>query len=276
MISTYKVSEKEVNYTWGIQGLVDDIYFNWYSLQNQYIISSAATWDSISTRYQETPAPRSDWEIFLSRFFTWEDFTLNVLIKWDTRTDFQSRVDEFSKRVLNQEEWLFHRKMPDWSFRYKKCSVVSRPVQTNHYNNTFITFQITFWPIDPFWIWEVNQSELFSWITLNPFSFSYEPQGSANTLPIIYIIMQSGNAWITGFSIETQDQLLSYATAISDNDIITVNSEDVQTTTINWTQVFPDWWYPTLGQRQNQFIITMTWASAVNYDVTITNKIKYF
>jgi len=246
---------------------LDDVVINNLWLQNAYI-SVANIQDDTITEVSSFDNPQIDGRGFLSNFKRGREISMQVTIKGDSEADFLSRLDWFRKEIYKEESTLSWMRA-DWEYRKIKVNCTSNPKIFNHYNLTFLTMDLTFESLEPFWYKDSYQSANITWKTTN-FSEEITNEGIARTDPNIYMIFNT--ATVTAFNIELWDNTITITETITDWDIIYINWEE-KTVELNGTEIDYSWTFPEMTIGSNFFNYTIT--GTFNLDTIILNRKNY-
>jgi len=246
---------------------LDDVSINNFWLQNEYIITSNIEDDTITdVSSYNNPQIHGRW--FLSNFKRWRNISMQVTIKWDSQLDFLERLDNFRKEIYTEESelsWL----RQDGEYRKIKVNCTSNPKIFNSYNLTFLTLDLTFESLEPFWYKESYQSKNITWKTAS-FTEEITNEWKAVSDVQFYVIV---NSWsLTETSIAIWDTEITITDTISAWDILYINWEE-KTVDINGTEIDYSWVFPTMSSSTNFFDYILTWTFEI--DTIILNRKNY-
>lgn len=255
------------SWTAPVSATLDDISINNFWLQNSNITVSNIQDDTI-TAISKFDNPQINGRWFLSNFKRGRNITMQVTISWSSKSDFLTRLDNFRKEIYKEESVLSWLKA-DWEYRKIKVNCISNPKVFNNYNITFLTLNLTFESLEPFWYKESYQSKNITGKTAN-FSEEITNQWIAVTDPNIYVIFNT--ATVSAFSIALWNDTITITETITDWDIVYINWKE-KTVTLNWTEIDYSWIFPTMWISSNFFNYTIT--GTFSLDTIILNRKNY-
>jgi len=261
-----EVNASEVNYADASSvSLQADIVFDGYSLQNLNFITSKIDYDDIGkVELNSFNYPRTDGGGVLSKYYRWRSIKLNGFIKKDTVTEFNDFIDEIKKNLRKTEGLL--EVVVNGEIRRIKATVTDLSYNREHYNITFSPISITFTAVEPFFYASVLQSASFLGKTAT-YTEEMENEGGADSSPTIYFVFWT---WTTATALQftdPSDRDLNITTAITNGDIIIINSVD-KVVTKNGTEIDYTGAFPIFAPGSNNFTVTMT--GTVLVDTTLT------
>ena len=246
---------------------LDDVAINNFWLLNEYITTSNIEDDTI-TNISSYDNPQINWRWFLSNFKRWRNIRMQVTIRWDSQADFLARLDNFRKEIYNEQailSWL----RPDGEYRKIKVNCTSNPKIFNHYNLTFVTLDVTFESLEPFWYKEAYQSNNITWKTAS-FSEEITNEWKAVSDVKFYVIVNTGS--LTETKIKIADDEITISDTITAGDILLIDGEE-KTVELNWTEIDYSWIFPTMSNATN--FIDYTLAGTFSMDTIILNRKNY-
>ena len=211
--------------------------------------------------------PQNNGRGFLSYFNRGRQISMTIYVKWVSESDFIQKVDSLRKVCYTPNALL------DWKrngeVRRIKVSCTSFPQNFQHYNKDWISFDVSFTALDPFWYKLDNQSTSIFWQTGN-FQEEITSDGTAESEIISYIIFQNTNT--TQVKMKVWDEEIIVNHSFSDNDILKIDGEEKRVFVWN-TEIDYDGIFPTLKQGTNFFNFTIN--GTFSADITILNKKNY-
>jgi len=246
----------------------DDITYNEYWLQNSNIITSVVdfdNWHFISSEIYSNPLNDLWWE--LNYFFKEKVISLTWVIKMNNAEDLNNKIDEL-KKILWQNNKNIDIKV-NWTIRRAKASCINIDSLFNrqHYNITWLDFNIKFRLVSWFLTELTKQNQSFVWLT-SWITEEITNRWSVKTNPEINILLNS-ISWtnILVFSIWEREITINYTFINWDNIKIDCKEKIV---TINWINVDYLWIFPILEVWINSYTINLNWI----FDFNIT--LSYF
>ena len=137
-------------------------------------------------------------------------------------------------------------------------TAVSLPNVFNHYNIDFLTFEVNFQTLKPFWE-EVNYTTNAFLDTTSSFQSDINNSWNASVNPFVIFVFKT---WISGtdtISVETNSKIITVNETISDNDILEINCETKEVL-LNWSAIDFEW----------TFFEIIPWSNIVDFNINWT------
>jgi len=220
----------------------DVIAFNGYGLQNAGIITSLGDWDDLANvELNSFNFPRDDGGAVLSKYYRGREIRAKITIKAATAADFQTLLDGFKKGIRTTEGFLDILPPGTTETRRIKATCTKIAFGRQHYNVTYITAEVTFQALEPFF-YAVNAQSLQLQAQSGSFSAELTNDGSADSLPTLYFIFGAGTA-ATELQINAFGLSLTIPSTYANNDVLIVDSKNKSVTKngveIDYTGQFP-------------------------------------
>lgn len=246
----------------------DNIVVNGFSLQNEFICTSLLNeWNIID--FTHFDYPKNNWRGLLWYFNRGKKISLNIFLKWDSISDFQTRLDNLRKNIFKKEINLDIK--VDWVIRRIKVNCLSAPKNLRNYNITFLELDLEFETLEPFFYELSNQTSTYLSKTTS-FDEYIVNEWTTVSEPRIYLNFSTWISWTNSISITIWDNTISLSETINNNDALVINWQD-KTVKINNIDVDYDWVFPFLDTDWNAINFTINWTFSV--DINIINKINY-
>lgn len=246
----------------------DDIVINGFSLQNQYIKTSAIN-ETNQISLTSFDFPKNNGRGLLWYFKRWKEIILKTTIIWSSITDFNTRLDELRKNIFQEEVNLDIK--TDWVIRRIKVNCTGAPKIIEHYNNTFLTMEINFTTLEPFFYELSNQTSSFLNKTVW-FTDAITNKWSAESDIRAYFLFNVWTSWVTTVTLTMWDNTITINEAITAGDSLLINGETKEVQ-LNWVDIDYTWQFPFLSINTNYPIFTIDWTFDV--DINILNKKNY-
>lgn len=258
------------NTTPPINIIEDNIVFNWFSLNNNNIITSSFNPDELMDfEYNTFNIPREDWKGLLSRYFREKTLNLKWVLIAGTPDDLTDLIDNFKKNIY-KIEGIFKYKAK-WIFREIKATCIDITIKRENYNLTFVNFDITFKSNEPFFYDSQNQSLLFENVSILPRTEWIINEWSSEVKPIIYNIFKDWTN-LTDFNAKSNNIWITYSWIIVWWDILEING---QTKEVKLNSILVDysWTFPELQAWYNTVIFS--WTGIINAEISVIYKKTY-
>lgn len=221
-------------------GSSDVIVFDGYGLQNANIITSTINHDDLlGIELNSFKYPRENGGGVLSKYYRGREIKLEVTIKSDTATNFNTLLDSTKKALRKTEGYL--KILVNGEYRKIKASLSRFDVRREHYHVTYCTVDVTFTTLEAFFYASSKQSYNFQGKT-GTFSDEVTNGGSAESLPVFYHIFKTTTA-VTAVTLTAFGKVLTITNNFSVNDILIIDSENKTVTKngvdIDYTGAFP-------------------------------------
>ena len=248
----------------------DNIVFNWFSLNNSTVVTSAFNPDELMEfEYNTFNIPREDWKGLLSRYFREKTLNLKWVLKAWSPDDLTDLIDNFKKNVY-QVQGVFKYKAK-WIFREIKATCIDITMKRENYNLTFINFDITFKTNEPFFYNSQNQSLLYENVVTLPRTEWIINEWSSETKPIIYTIFQDWTN-LSNYSAKSNNIWITYTWPIISGDILEINGQTKEVK-FNWILVDYSWTFPELQAWYNTVIFS--WLGTIKAEISVIYKKTY-
>lgn len=242
---------------WGyILHKTDNIHLNFADINN---------WSSIEANTYNLP--NIDWIGLNSYFKRVKSVVVRWTLKWSNKEDLENRMKNmlFSLSKPNQTLQVLNA----WTYQRAKAYVTNLDniFSREHYNNTFIPFEINFVVSSPFW-----ESIELNAITYNITTALQEEIISlwtARTEPVITLSFNTTNS--TEINIVFWEFDLTITKTLVDNDIIRIDSITKQVL-LNWVEIDYIWQLPFIEVWSNTFTITPNWVFDCDVSINYRNK----
>lgn len=198
--------------------------------------------------------PNTSWLGNNSSFSRDNTFSVSWYLTADTWEELVNQKDILKSTLSEQNQYL---QVNFWgNIRRARAYVTGLESIFNeqHYNITFVPFQITFTILEGYWEDVALTSELFSGITT---SFTEELINNSTfneCRPTINIVFNSTSS-TTNLTFETGDFSISIDNTFNDNDILIIDSFN-RDVTLNGSSIDFDGVFPILSKGNNSFNIT--------------------
>lgn len=246
----------------------DNIVVNWFSLQNEYICTSIIDeWNIVD--FTHFNYPKNNWRWLLGYFQRWKNINLSITVKWDSISDFQTRLDNLRKNIFKSEVNLDLK--IDWVIRRIKVNCINAPKNLNHYNITFLQVDINFETLEPFFYELSNQTSTYL-SKITSFDEYIVNEWTTVSEPRIYFNFKTWISWTTSVTLTIWDSTISIWETISDNDALVINWEE-KTVKLNDIDIDYNWVFPILDINWNSLSFVINWTFEV--DINVINKINY-
>lgn len=253
----------------------DSVVFDGYSLQNSEIIVTRLSHEVMPTRdFRTSPIPRNDGEFIINDFWRRKFIKIKGIIKTDSASLLEAKIDEFKKRLAPREKNL----------DIKVNGVVRRYVATltngnqlfdrDSYHISYIPFDAEFTVLNPFGEdVDYTSTSTEDAIDLSP-THEFDNGGTIKARPIITFNF-SAAVNLTKISItnNTRNETIELNANISAPAYVRFDSEQ-RTVSIDGVEQDYDGSFPELNTGTNTFTITIT-ADSATYTITEKHKTPY-
>lgn len=246
----------------------DNIVINGFSLQSQYIKTSTIQ-ESNAISLTSFDFPKNNGKGLLWYFKRWKEITLMTTVKWESVTDFNSRLDELRKNLFQEQVNLDVK--TDGVIRRIKVNCTGAPKNIEHYNNTFLKMEISLTTLEPFFYELSNQTNSFLNKTTS-FADAITNQGSAESDIRAYFLFNAWTAWVTTVTLAMGNNTITINESITAGDSLYINGETKEVQ-LNWSDIDYTWQFPFLSINTNYPNFTIDWTFDV--DINILNKKNY-
>lgn len=241
-----------------------------HQTENIYI-REINTPDAPSSNITSFNIPNANWSVLLDRWFNARSVQMQGTIRTSDAPSLYNFIDAMKASLFVDNQFL---QLTFWGTKRRARAYLSNTgaiFNNNHYNINFIQFTLEFIVTDPFRQDIVPVNNLYDDISTLAFSESIQYAGSAQSEPIISIIVNTATA-ITWLTIEMRDKTITITEDIQAWDLINIDMES-KTVTINWQPLF---YVGAIDIQRGINPYTLTFAgTSINYDYTITYKNKY-
>jgi len=166
--------------------------------------------------------PLKDGVSFVSKYERSKNINMKITVKGDDKDSLISNLDELRKEVYG-ENVNIDVKFKAWEVRRIKANCVSWPINIEHYNCTFITLDISFETIEPFWYKINNQVLTRTGITAN-FREEITAETAKSDLSVyIFFWTLTGT---TSVSLTDQRKTITITETFASNDVLVINGLD--------------------------------------------------
>lgn len=240
---------------------------NWLSLtENGYSLKNFK-FDNIN-EINTYNRPLTNGRGLLSSYLRGRSISFDVMIKWDTKTEFLERLDKFRKAIYTKEA-NFDRLVWD-KIRRIKVNCTTAPVNFEHYNNTWGKFSVSFETAEEVEYELVYWSVSFDWKTSN-FREEITNKWTEESFPRVYFFFNTAD-WTNQVKLNIWDNEIEVNEDIEDWDTLVFDCDE-QITKLNGTEVEWDWDIPYLDINSNFLDFSINWTYNVN--ILLLYKIKY-
>lgn len=251
--------------------VAEDLSFNWYWLQNSSILTEFFNpFESWSIEYNTFDIPQDHWKGFLSKFWREKTILIKWIIKENTQTALENRIDDIKKN-LRINEWNLKYKMWDWSYRQITASVVDMRFDKQFYNISWMPFEFEFKANEPFWYNINNEQKLYENVSASPFLEEITLDWNEISKPQVFLTFSSATS-VTSISININNRTLTWTWTISAWDYLSIDclNKIVQK---NWTNQDYTWTFPNLIPWVNP--ITFTIDGTFTCDISAIYRLNY-
>lgn len=198
---------------------------------------------------------------FVSKYERVKNISISVRVKWSSKDDMIQALDDLRKAIY-RDNINIDIKFKTWEIRRIRANCTSFPVEFAHYNIDFLSLDISFETIDPFFYKINNQVRTRTWITWN-FREEITAEGTATADLTTYIFFWSVT-WTTSFSITGQRKTITVSETFATDDILKINWLD-RSVTLNDVEIDYDGEFPEIFPNTNFIDVSWngTWAASV-------------
>ncbi len=244
-----------------------DLWDFWVNFQNGFKIPTTFVQDvmfeylsPLSSTYNESRKSKAEINAYnIQKTYWW--ITVRWKITWTSRANLIENIEHFKIKCRNRQDII----IKDWWVeRIAKCVVDEISFDENHYNITFMRFEVTFSFRDYIAYNENTHLEYLSnsWVTK---SINFYNNWLETDLVWVFDVNSGTNIDLT-LNVNWVDLDLVDLNAW---DTITINTEEVSVK-VNWTEIVFWWILTKLEEWDNTLIVTMSWVW--NYDFHIYYK----
>lgn len=241
---------------------LEDISFEGYWLQNEIIITEYENffdgWQSEANTFSN---PLNHWLWLVSKYWRWKSLILKWIVKCDSQSSLESKLDEI-KKSLRKNEWYLRYKRWDWSYREIKTICTSVKFSKEFFNIVWCPFEITFQSLDAFFRDVVLLNTFSENITSSLYVEEITYTWSEESCPQIYFQFTSAS-WITSVSMEINWKIITYTWTITTGDILIFDWSKKKVYKNNIEVLF-SWSFPKLYPWSNLVEYSIDWTFNCN------------
>jgi len=249
---------------WGAGQITDDIIFDGFWLQNEFIITNKIDFRNMpKTDLLSYTNPKNDWWWVLDRFFKNRTIQIEWVILWTDPDDLETRIDSI-KKALSVKTWYLSMKIK-WKYRRILATLTNQDIfDRKHYDLTRAPFRFTFTAMQPF------RSEK-DWIARTFYSITTDinediiNEGSQYSEPIINILVRSATS-VSELINTIWSNSLTINETLSPWDIFEINCID-KVVSLNGNSIDFSWRFPVFESWANIYSMDSNWT--FEYDIAI-------
>ncbi len=256
-------------------GLPDvPIRFEGLSLQNTQIVMNTPIYDRSPNRlFQTENRPNRHRRLVLSDYWDVHEIVLRGTLVTNARAELDELIDAMKQTLKTQNGNLDIQRGDGSRRRYKAtCTDMDFQRQEN-YHITWCPVELRFMCLTPFGT-DTNYTSNLHSVDMLSFSESQTNIGTAEAKPQFVIIVTSATD-VTALNLknDTTGQEIELTTAISDGDVIIIDSESL-TVKKNATSIDFDGDFPVFDVGVNSFSVTVT-GTSISYVLTVAHLNSY-
>lgn len=247
-----------------------DISFNDYPLKTDNIcITYFNPYDSNDSEYNTYAVPRNNGVWFLSKYWRDKPLIIKWYIKTDTASELEAKIDEL-KKYLRGDQKILQYKLSDGTFRRVKATMTDIKFDRNHYNITWIKFEISLKVNEPFFYDKVMQEQITEGVGTWIFTEEYTNNGSEVSEPQFFLFFDISS--VTEFSLWINGRTIVFTGNISWGDVLFIDclNKKIQ---LNWIDQDYSWTFPSLEPWVNTANFEAT--GATTYDISVVFRSNY-
>jgi phage-related protein len=240
----------------------EDFSFDGYGLQNASIIISTVQGlhDSGSVDFGDTANNGQDGGQFIFRDWRKKTVILKGIVKSDTRTNFEAKLDEMKGKLDGKNDIL--RYATQGKFREINATCTNMVFDRQSYNVNFCQFVITFTINDVYWRDSDSVSVSSNTLTANT-SAEYTNIGNKETYPKIVTYINSGTC--SQFALTLNGTTITYAGSLTAGDVLIIDSK---TKRVYKNSVVVDYTWPCPIFQKGSNIVSYNFGSGTyNLDI---------
>lgn len=240
-----------------IDSIEDDIRYNGLGLQNDFIRINKWDWDNFAEINLSTFSnPVVDGGGVLNRQYSKKQITFRWTMVANTASDLNDLIDLF-KLKTSAVEWFLDIKV-NGKYRRTRATVVNSVVfDRNHYNITFVPFEITFETQDPF-MFLIDNNTVSEFGLQNNSSIEFTYLGNAVSSPKIYVGFTAA-ASMDEFSLELNNRIITIDESISSGDLLILDGVE-KSVILDGVEVDYSGIFPTITNWSNIAKFTGDWT----------------
>ena len=247
----------------------DEIVYNWFWMQNNYVVSSYVdidNWPELDNITYNNP--RSHWWGQLNYLFRKKIVTIKWILNWDNAQDLNERIDLFKKALWENEKTLDIK--VNWDIRRTTASVVnfSSMFSREWFMITYIPFEVQFEVLNPFFEWLVRQVQLFTNRTSNLEEEAYN-YGSAPVNPTVSLNFNTANT-VNEIKFISWKNTITINETINTNDSVIIDCENKEVK-INWFLVDYEWTFPQFKVSANSYSVEVNGTFDIDMNIYFYN-----
>lgn len=249
---------------WVALWVQDEIVFNGYSLYNDTAKVNKMNFDNSHAVDSDTfDRPLSDGWGELNYFLRERTVTMLGRIKASSKEELNKEIDRFKRSLMQNNKDLDIK--VDGTVRIAKATLMNPQslFDRNHYNVTFLPFEITFRVLEKF---QETQRVIktFTWKTATFIEEQFN-SGSAKANPVA-ILSFSSASWTDEVSLNIEWSEITISESISATDILTIDVDNKQVL-LNTIEVDYIWTFPQLNVWNNSYTISVN--GTCNFSFTL-------
>jgi len=203
----------------------DDIYFEYFGLQNSNVITSSVQEDIMPSRVlTSVNNPDGDGKLIQNDRNTYKRITIEGTLRADTASDLDDVIFELKKN-LNVQNGLLKVKTMGGTDRYyvANCINGSNIISREGWQVTFCKFTLTFDCFTPY-ARDLNQ-QVETYTGTNDLNITEINEGNADTAPLFILSFTSASSVTqVNFKNVTTDEEIQYDGTINTSDILVFNA----------------------------------------------------
>lgn len=244
-----------------------DLWDFWVNFQNGFKIPTTFVKNlmfkyltPISTTYKTTRKTKAEINAYNLQKTSW-GITLTWTIIWSNRAELMENIEHFKIKCRNRQNIV----IKDWWVeRVYKCITENISFDENHYNKTFMKFEVSL-SFRDYWAYNENTNLQYLWK-----SWAVETMWFYNNwLETDFIWVIEINSWTNIDLILNINWVDLEIDWVSSWDTIHIDTEEVSVK-INWSEIVFWWILNKLEEWENVLTITRNWSC--NYDFNIFYK----
>lgn len=227
--------------------------------------------DDVITNVNAYDIPQNHGRGFLSNFKRGREIKFWIWVSWSSVSDFRTKLDALRKACYTPNAVLDMR--VNGKIRRIKVNCTAAPNVWKHYNINFLKLEISFSSLESFW-YELDTQATTSWNQTANFRLGVDNQGSAPSIPLIYVFFTAG-ASVTSVSVTANGYTITITWTFVSGDILRIGWGEGSTKKVYKNEVLVDYdgIFPTLEAGQNFFDFAFVWTFAGS--ALVLNKVQY-